>query len=555
MSKGSFFSGLVQGFGSGMADMHRLKLEQDRQAHAEQLQILMAAAQNPMATGSVKRAAFKAMLGPNAALADVLFPNQQVQVGTKMVNGQVVDDGPGVETPQPVMAPMPQRPQMSGPMVPPEGRDPRQNSIADKNGNNSITYDNTPPSSPLDPGYQGSQPQQSPFSGGLFNQQDEGPAPVTRAATGGIAANPTNAMETVEMARRLLKVMPARPQAIMRGTDDMTEGDITQARQLQTMQAQSDIQTRAGQSNALWEMQNIKKPLMQMESEIRSEEMMREVRLRLSAIPAETQAKIIGKLNGTINAAKLANVPLTPADIKQVLDIATSPAETDSARRTQLELDSHSDIPEVRQGALREIAAQNANIAQSQASALNAISSANNRGSEESPAAQRVRLAQIQTDAIRRARVALSTPAVVEARAKQIFESMGEIEQYQKGMTAARTQARADIQLQLQSVSSEIALAVEAGKEPILVSEALAKYKASPNPNGVTFEQFLAELESHSEIHLVDDGTPREPGVSAGGDNPLGEINIMKGKKSKPIPGHSNVPPLGPPSMDPRKRF
>lgn len=266
MSKGNFFSGLVQGLGGSIAQMHQQKTARDYEDKMTRLNILLSASKDPNMLNSVRRGVLREAFGTMGkgyeGLADLIVQNQEVDTGRK-VNGEVVEtdvDEPTID-PRAIKIPTVSQPQGRGPMVQPDGTLPPMPTPTD--AHDAAMQDRA--------GMQ----QQSPFSGSLFGG-GEGPSPVTTAATGGMSANPSQAEVAVEQARKILRIMPQRPK--MMQSDDMSPAMIEEARQRRLMQEQRGYQREDAR----------------FESGLRTEEAVNTARA-LSPIRVEEAGKLAGK--------------------------------------------------------------------------------------------------------------------------------------------------------------------------------------------------------------------------------------------------------------------
>jgi hypothetical protein len=557
MSTGDFFSGLVQGLGGSIAQMHQQKTERDYQDRMTRLNILMSASRDPNMQNSVRREVLRQGLsefGPKyAGLADTIVQDHDVDTGRQVAGGTQEYDVPDI-SPQPIRPPGLDMPVDSRqPMVSSSGNAPRIKGRTGRTG--------SPPERTNIPGnvVAGGQMQvgsgamaaygqgmdgsaqlgAGPFSGNL-GTGGESAAPVTQSMTGGMSANPTPAEVQVEHMRKILRIMPSRPETLR--SDSMSPAQEDQYRQMDMTRQQTSIQQQAAQSGKMWELQNITIPTMKLENELRDESLTREIKAHLAAIPAQEQAQILGQINGQIAAAKAAGVTLTPDNLKQMMGINpyADPAATDSARRAQLFRDKNSSDPAVRQGAELQIRQEWAQLQGTQANALRDVVGAQQVLQGGSPAQQSRDAANMAVEAKRRASAVFKNVDLIRNRAKAIQAQLDVDDPVGKPMgthiKTALEQASKEVETMRQNVEAQIGLALTAGKQPVLYSEALKEYQSHPNPQGLTFQQVLDKLEASADVVLIDDGT--DPNQALAKSHARFSTSIPRPKgKPKFVPG------------------
>jgi hypothetical protein len=508
MSKGDFFSGLVQGLGGSMAQMHQQKMQKDYQDRMTELQIMLSAAKDENMPNLARRELLRKGLGnfnkKFANLADLIVPQYEVETGKK-INGMTEETDTDEPTfnPGQVVGPASGSSQRQGPLVtsdssmPPPlyGQGQDRNTILAGGDQSEIPGQPDPNRLP--------QP-------GLPGMGMEGSAPVTQAMTGGSAVNPTQAEVAVEQARKMLRIMPARPQ--MLSSDQLSPAQIGQYNQEKSLRRELDLREQASQSSRMWEMQNVTVPLLRINQQIGNENMQKEIAVRLAAIPMEQRAKMLATISSQMEAAKAAGLTLSPMDLKQILGISPDPVETAQRMRVQLERDLQSEDPLVKQAAMRQIEQSDLSTLDSKLGIMYKREQIlkMQRG-DESDIANKERTFNLE--GLRRAQAILANPDLIEKRAQEIYQSMDPVEKLSGGMAKARAAAANELKVNMQGVAAQIALALQVGKHPVTIGEALRMYNEAPGRKTKAFTQVLADLYNDPNTVVIDDGTP----VAGGG--------------------------------------
>jgi hypothetical protein len=530
MSQGDFFSGLVQGLGSSISQMHQQKMERDYQDKTNRLNILMSASKDPNMLNSVRREVLRQGLnefGPKyGALADVIVQDHDVATGRQLAGGVQEADLPDMPTtPASLQGLMGLVQQGQGPVVtdnmgapPPSG--------TSKGGKNVRLPQMNPASSWEDPANHISAPAQpgavqdpnqtvqgasSPFSGNLFNQG--GSAPVTRSATGGTAANPSQAEIGVEQARKVMRatigVMPSRPEALR--SDSLSPNQEDQYRQMSQVRQQMGLQQAAQQSQAMWEMQNITIPMKNLEATLQDQSMTKQIAAHLASIPAQQQAQVLGQISAQLSAAKMAGVQLGPNEIKQMLGVNpfADPAANARAARVGLEQDLQSTDSTVKAAAMREV--EKDDISKLDSKTLIAYRIAQIHDMQENKQVVAKDKAAL-VEGNQRAAAILKDTRRIQSRANDIYAGMDPVAKINGGQKTAFSQAMQEAKSMQESVAAQIAQSISVGKTPVTLGELLSQYRQQikGRRGAKSFAQVLQAAYNDSNVVVIDDGTDVE---------------------------------------------